>query len=89
MNTEKLLEERGKQYGSFKIQAMAIASIMSELRDVKHQYGEKPEYISLSDVENFFLVLKLVRMQTATDRDSLDDLIGYATLIRDRRFGEC
>jgi hypothetical protein len=37
------------------------------------------------DIENFFFVLKLLRLQTAKDLDSLEDLKGYSTLALSRR----
>ena len=87
MTTNELLKERGQQYGSFKKQAEAIGRILNALRNLRHQDGTRPNYIEKEDTENFFLALKLCRMQTSDDVDTLDDLIGYATLIKENRFG--
>ena len=84
MNThdiEELLQERGSQYGDFKLQVNVIAKILNNLRELKYQGAKPSTDIETSDVLNMFLVLKLCRMQTASDPDSLRDLIGYATLI--------
>ena len=86
-STDELLRERGKQYGSFSKQVETIRSIMNSLWDIRYQGEFRPPSIDEEDIENFFIVLKLVRMQTSDDRDSIDDLIGYATLIRDKRYG--
>ncbi len=86
MKTEELLEERGRQYGSFEIQVGVITEIMKQLQFIRDQEPNESVAIIEEDIETFFLVLKLVRMQTSSDRDSLDDLIGYATLIRDKRY---
>ena len=87
MTTAELLEQRGKQYGSFKKQAEAIGRILNALRNLRHQDGNRPDYIEKEDIENFFLAFKLCRMQTCDDVDTLDDLVGYATLIKEKRFG--
>jgi len=87
MSTKKLLSERGAQYGEFKINVKAIKDICNTLKTIREEFnGSKLLFLCDEDIENFFLVLKLVRMQTSSDKDSLDDLIGYATLIRDKRF---
>jgi hypothetical protein len=78
---DELLEERGKQYGSYKMFNSRMAFIMNTL---KIHRGEEPE-ITNEDVDNFFLVLKMLRLQTATDDDSIKDLKAYAKLIRERR----
>ena len=80
--TEELLQDRGRQYGSFKKQVVAIANIMNNLRDIRNQDKDRVSAFINKDIENMFLVLKLVRLQTANDIDSIDDLIGYATLIK-------
>ena len=87
MTTNELLEQRGKQYGSFKRQVEEITRIVNALRELRHQHGIKPLFIEEEDTENFFLALKLCRMQTSDDVDTLDDLVGYATLIKEGRFG--
>jgi hypothetical protein len=78
---DELLEERGKQYGSYEMFSSRMTFIMNTL---KVHRGEEPE-ITNEDVDNFFLVLKLLRLQTATDDDSLIDLSAYAKLIRECR----
>jgi hypothetical protein len=83
---DTLLEQRGKQYGDFNLQIKTIAKILNRLRMIRDHRLDGP--IGANDVENFFLVLKLVRLQTANDPDSLLDLEGYARLIRRRRFPE-
>ena len=86
MSVEKILEQRKEQYGKFDNQVGAITTIMNTLRNLRFEKnGKKNEWIAAEDVENFFLVLKLCRMQTSADEDSIRDLIGYAKLIEERR----
>ena len=94
MNTDEILEERKGDYGEYKYQVKAIAKIMDELallralNDVNNQNivtGDL-EFIDEMDVENFFLVLKLCRMQTSPKKeDNYTDLEGYTKLIKERR----
>ena len=81
---DDILEDRGKQYGSFNIFVNNMVTIMNVL---KRQHGELTG-IEHKDIDNFFLTLKLLRLQTATDEDSLIDLENYAKLIRKRRSDE-
>jgi len=81
---ENLLEDRGKQYGSFDTFISNMQHIMNTLE--AHR-GSETE-LDKETIENFFIVLKQLRMQTETDLDSLDDLQGYAKLIKERRLNE-
>ncbi|RLE46598.1 hypothetical protein DRJ25_03970 [Candidatus Woesearchaeota archaeon] len=87
MTTAELLEQRGKQYGSLKRQVEEITRIVNALRELRYQHDIKPTFVEEEDIENFFLAFKLCRMQTCDDVDTLDDLVGYATLIKEKRFG--
>ncbi len=81
---DQIIQDRDRQYGSYRKNVEAITSILNVLRDLQEPKGDA--YCSPEDVENFFLVLKLVRLQRATDEDSLIDLQNYARLARERRF---
>ena len=82
---DELLEERGSQYGSFGNQVGAITTIMNQLRELRYQDVAMAKLLDEQDTLNFFLVLKLCRMQTSRDSDSARDLIGYAKLILNER----
>ena len=76
-----ILEDRKIQYGTYKEFSKDMANIMTILKQRKF----KNEIITIEDVDNFFLVLKLMRLQTASDIDSLIDLENYSKLIRERK----
>ena len=78
---ESILEQRKEQYGSYTSFVTDMRNILNILTTRK----EGGDIYDERDVENFFLVLKLLRMQTAKDLDSLTDLVGYATLAKERR----
>jgi len=84
-----IIEERKGQYGSFEIFVNNMTKIMNILRDHRYQDEElKDCLVTDEDSENFFLVLKLLRLQTADDSDSLVDLENYARLIKEKRYGD-
>ena len=75
---------KAKQYGSYEDFVINMTVIMNRLR--MHRGLEAN--IDEDDVDNFFLVLKLMRAQTVEDDpDSYYDLSNYSELIRKRRFG--
>jgi hypothetical protein len=84
MTEEEIIEDRKNQYGSYEQFVIEMASIMNILKQRRGEDGE----ITTQDTDNFFLVLKLLRLQTSEDEDSLIDLANYARLIRERRFGD-
>ncbi len=75
---------KAKQYGSYYDFVITMTDIMNQLR--RHRGLEQD--INHEDVDNFFMVLKLMRAQTVKDDpDSFYDLSNYSDLIRKRRFG--
>jgi hypothetical protein len=80
-NIDKLLDEKREHYGEYKDFNKDMCEILNLLKERK---GE-PRMITPMDVDNFFLVLKLLRSQTSEDLDSLIDLQGYAKIIKERR----
>jgi hypothetical protein len=84
MTEEEIIKDRAKQYGSYEQFASEMAKIMTVLK----QRREPNCIVTIEDVDNFFLVLKILRLQTADDEDSLIDLTNYARLIKERRFGD-
>ena len=77
---ESILEQRKSQYGdysSFVVDMKNILNILAARKD-SCKYDEE-------DIENFFFVLKLLRIQTASDLDSNKDLVGYAKLALERK----
>jgi len=96
MNTDEILKERKSEYGEYKYQVMTIANIMNQLAWLRSINQVKDEdvagensFIDEIDVENFFLVLKLCRMQTSPKKeDNYTDLINYTKLIKERRIGK-
>ena len=82
--SDDILEDRGKHYGSFNQFVDNMVTVMNVL---KRQHGDEKGIVH-KDIDNFFLTLKLLRLQTAKDDDSLIDLENYAKLIRRRRNGD-
>jgi hypothetical protein len=83
MSPEEILKERGKAYGEFGDFKTAMTVILNELRELrgkKHNY--RSMFIENQDVENFFLVLKLCRLNVNRGIDDAIDLSNYAELIR-------
>jgi UDP-N-acetylglucosamine enolpyruvyl transferase len=78
---ESILEQRKSQYGNYDTFITDMRNILNILTTRK----EGGDIYDEEDVENFFFVLKLLRMQTAEDLDSLVDLSNYAKLAKDRR----
>jgi UDP-N-acetylglucosamine enolpyruvyl transferase len=78
---ESILEQRKSQYGDYNTFVTDMKNILNILTTRK----EGGDIYDEEDVENFFFVLKLLRMQTADDLDSVTDLSNYAKLARDRR----
>jgi vacuolar-type H+-ATPase subunit H len=78
---ESILKQRKSQYGdynTFIVDMRSILNILTARKEYSRVYTDE-------DVENFFFVLKLLRLQTAKDLDSLIDLSNYAKLAKDRR----
>ena len=80
---ESILKQRGSQYGDYADFVDNMTEIMNIL-DRPVGLTDIMKY-RVEDIENFFFVLKLLRLQTAKDLDSITDLIGYATLSKERR----
>jgi UDP-N-acetylglucosamine enolpyruvyl transferase len=78
---ESILKQRKSQYGDYNTFVTDMRNILNILTTRK----EGGDIYDEEDVENFFFVLKLLRMQTADGLDSITDLIGYATLAKERR----
>ncbi len=80
-DVKKILEERGKQYGSF-----AENAGMSQSIKVKMQVHERYHEINLTQREALDMIaLKLSRIVTGDPNyiDNWDDIAGYATLVAD------
>ena len=77
---ESILEQRKAQYGNYSTFVAAMKNILNILTSRKGSCNYDEE-----DIENFFFVLKLLRLQTASDLDSVFDLHGYAKLAYERR----
>ena len=77
---ESILEQRKSQYGDYNTFVVDMKNILNILATRKDscKYDEE-------DIENFFFVLKLLRIQTASDLDSNKDLVGYAKLALERK----
>ena len=82
-SVNNILEQRKNQYGDYSVFVDHMSKVMNILS--VHKGGEGINIYTVEDIENFFFVLKLLRLQTATDIDSLIDLSNYAKLAKDRR----
>ena len=82
-NIDSVLNQRREQYGDY----TEFVNNMTEIMNILDRPVSQTDIMKYraEDIENFFLVLKLLRMQTADDLDSITDLIGYATLAKERR----
>lgn len=80
---EKILEEREKEYGPFDRMTENIANLWSEW------FRDNDGCVFPSDVAVLMILFKLCRIkETGGTRDTWNDIIGYATLERDRQYGE-
>ena len=77
-----ILDERGNRYGDYTRQA-GIAQDLKEVARRGSSWGSMPTY-QRESIE--MLMTKVSRMVEGefTNLDTLDDIIGYTTLIRDR-----
>ncbi|MCI4438041.1 MAG: hypothetical protein JHC33_14645 [Ignisphaera sp.] len=84
-SVDEILEERGNRYGEYSEQRFAVAQILEAMTHVyllKHK--EPPSMIDM--VDWFYMAIKIARIPADTCyKDNYDDLIGYATLIRDSK----
>lgn len=73
-NVDAILEERAKSYGNSGVLARRVVSMFNTLRD----QDLKPE-----DLFYLMLCLKLGRQSNAHKDDNIDDLCGYAKLLKE------
>jgi len=85
---EEILKDRSNQYGSYNIFTLEMLHIMNMLRNRRRrtQLNEKKDELDIEDIDNFFLVLKILRKETSEDKDSIIDLENYAKLIKEARY---
>ena len=83
---EKIIKDRNNQYGSYSDFSRQMSEMLTILHKRAINHGKQhPGRISIADVDNFFLVLKMMRKQTANDDDSYIDLFNYSKLIKEAR----
>ena len=85
---EEILKDRSNQYGSYNIFTLEMLHIMNMLRSRRRrtQLDEKKYELDIEDIDNFFLILKMLRKETSKDKDSIIDLENYAKLIKEARY---
>lgn len=87
----KILEERGNDYGKYAHHARAVGTIIDELKEV-HKRKNLPVPSEFSAVESttlFYVVTKLVRLAASpSHKDSIVDMINYLRLYYEFKFGE-
>ena len=83
MEVDAILEERGKDYGSFKANVEAVAEVMKALQTV--HVCKTGRQLNLIDHSNLhYQVIKLVRLAATPEHlDSWKDIQGYAKLSED------
>ncbi len=91
MNLDKILEERGNDYGKYADHAKAVGNILEELETVNRRkfYPVPNELLPVEKITFFYVVTKLVRLAASpTHRDSIVDMINYLRLYYEHKFGE-
>ncbi len=85
MNTDEILNNRHKSYGSFKELAQTAQAIKDLLRNHKGWKNLKPDQVESLEMQ----ALKIARILNGDPDhiDSWDDIAGYAKLVADRLRG--
>ena len=77
---DNTLEERGKTYGEYKYNIIAIGNIMTSLHAL-HEQAHGIDMTPEDEANLYYIVIKLVRLGVSPNHlDTWHDLQGYAKL---------
>ena len=76
-----ILAERGAKYGSYKAQAKCVGDIILATQEVAKANGKQQTAEQIGSIA--YLAIKIARYANGETGDTLDDLEGYARLIKE------
>jgi hypothetical protein len=86
---KKILEQRGEQYGPFRVHALITQDLEAVTRQhlfANDEFRRLPEDVQKTVLEGFHMVFhKMARICNGNPlhQDSYDDIVGYAQLMAD------